>query len=157
MLADHDRPLGARGRRAGDLMAAHLRSAGIAPQLVLCSTSARTRETLARIAAVLDPAPVVLFERGLYGASADSLLARLRAVRDEVGSVMLIAHSSGIEDLALLLARRGGDLGALREKFPTGALATLAFSGRWRSLGPREAELVSFVTPRALGGDATRR
>jgi len=77
-------------------------------------------------------------------------------VPDDVDSVLLIAHSSGIEDLTLLLARRGRELDAVREKFPTGALATLAFSGRWRALGARDAELVEFVTPRALGA-APRR
>jgi phosphohistidine phosphatase SixA len=48
-LADHDRPLAARGRRAGELLAEHVRRARIAPQLVLCSSSARTRETLATL------------------------------------------------------------------------------------------------------------
>jgi len=136
-------------------MAAHVRRAGIAPQLILCSTSARTRETLARVAPGLDPPPTVLFERGLYGASADSLLARVRAVSDGAPSLMLIAHSSGIEDLALLLVRGGDGLGGLREKFPTGALATIEFTGPWRALGPRHAQLVAFVTPRSLA-DAAR-
>ncbi|MEY2513632.1 MAG: phosphohistidine phosphatase [bacterium] len=131
-------------------MAAHLRAAGVAPELILCSTSARTRQTLARIAPAFDLPPVVLFERGLYGASADALLARLRALRDGATAVMVIAHSSGIEDLALLLARQGEPLAAVREKFPTGALATLAVRGSWRELGPGSAELVEFVTPREL-------
>ncbi len=131
-------------------MAAHLRAAGVAPDLVLCSTAARTRETLARIAPALAPAPIVLFERGLYDASVDALLARLRALRDSATAVMLVAHSSGIEDLALLLAGRGAGLAAVREKFPTGALATLAFGGGWQALGAGDAELVEFVTPREL-------
>ena len=63
---------------------------------------------------------------------------------------MLVGHSSGIEDLALLLARRGEPLAQMREKFPTGALATLDFAGDWRELGARCAGLVEFVTPRAL-------
>jgi phosphohistidine phosphatase len=149
-LADHDRPLAPRGRRASDLLASHLRAAGAAPALILCSTSTRTRETLARIAAAIEGAPPALFERGLYAASAGELLARLRAVGDEVGSVMLVAHSSGIEDLTLLLAGRGEQLDAVRTKFPTGALATLEFSGRWRDLRAGDAELLEFVTPRTL-------
>ena len=149
-LADHDRPLAPRGQRAGDLIAAHLRAAGIAPDLVLCSTSTRTRETLQRIATALDPDVPVLFERALYGASADSLLRRLRAVGDDASSVLLIAHSSGIEDLTLLLARSGERLPAVSEKFPTGALATLRCDVRWRDLAPGAAQLAAFVTPREL-------
>jgi phosphohistidine phosphatase SixA len=36
-LADHDRPLAPRDRRAAKVMAEHLRRKGIAPELVLCS------------------------------------------------------------------------------------------------------------------------
>ncbi len=147
-LADHDRPLAARGQRAGELLAEHMRRARIAPQLVLCSSSARTRETLALLE--LPASAIVLYERGLYAAPARILLARLRAIRDDVDSAMLVGHSSGIEDLALLLARRGAALDQLREKFPTGGLATLELDGDWRGLDARCARLEAFVTPRAL-------
>lgn len=147
-LADHDRPLAARGRRTGALLAEHVRAASIAPQLVLCSSSQRTRETLALLQLV--PDTDVRFERGLYAASEHVLLERLRAVPDDVESAMLIGHSSGIEQLALMLARRGPRLGEMREKFPTGALATLEFSGRWSTLDGRAAELTGYVIPREL-------
>lgn len=118
------------------------------PELVLCSSSVRTRQTLAALA--LDHGPVVLFERSLYAASELTLLKRLRAVGDGVASVMLVGHSSGIEELALLLAATGKRLGALREKFPTGGLASLAFDTDWRTLEPGVAELTDYVVPREL-------
>ena len=37
-----------------------------------------------------------------------------------------------------------------RAKYPTGALATLEFDGRWRPLGPGGARLTDFVTPKQL-------
>lgn len=154
-LADHDRPLAARGLRAGELLAEHVRRVDIAPQLVLCSSSTRTRETLALLD--LPGAPVVLYERGIYAASAGVLLTRVQAIRSGVDSAMLVGHSSGIEDLALILARRGDSLGQLREKFPTGGLASLAFSGDWATLDARCAKLVEFVTPRDLAGAARLR
>jgi phosphohistidine phosphatase len=147
-LADHDRPLAPRGQRAGGLLAAHVRRERIAPQLVLCSTSARTRETFALLA-LRDP-PVVLYERGLYAADEGALLERLRAVPDDIASAMLIGHSSGIEQLALLLAGEGPRRDEMREKFPTGALATLDFAGRWRTLDHDAAKLVAYVVPREL-------
>jgi len=42
------------------------------------------------------------------------------------------------------------DLHRLREKFPAGALATLAVSDPWRELGKTAAELVELVMPRDL-------
>jgi phosphohistidine phosphatase len=79
-LADADRPLAPRGRRAAEVMAEHLRRNRIAPQLVLCSPSKRTRQTLARIAPSLGKAARVQIEPELYAASAAALLEMLRRV-----------------------------------------------------------------------------
>jgi phosphohistidine phosphatase len=149
-LADHDRPLAPRGRRAAKLIAEHLRRKGIAPALVLCSSAQRTRETLERIAPALGEKVPVQIERELYAASEHRLLKRVRAVEESVESLMLIGHNPGVEQLALSLAASGEKLAAVRRKYPTGALATLEFAGRWRELGSGRAELADFVTPKQL-------
>jgi len=139
-LADHDRPLSSRGRRAADAMGRHLRAEGIAPQLILCSSAARTRETLTRIG--LEDAEI---ERELYGASAGELLARLRRVPADIESVLVIGHNPGTHDLALALA------GAPAEKYPTGALATIDLEiDAWSAIAAGGGRLVAFVRPREL-------
>jgi phosphohistidine phosphatase len=142
-LADHDRPLAPRGRKAAALMASYLSEERIRPALVLCSTAVRARETLEGVGLSDD----VVFERELYGASAGELLERLGRVPDSVESAMLIGHNPGMHDLALML----GGTGDVERKFPTGALATFAFDGGWSGLGPGRAELVDFVRPKQLG------
>lgn len=149
-LADHDRPLAPRGRRATKLIAEHLRRESIAPAVVLCSSARRTRETLERIAPRLGEEVAVEIEGELYAASEQRLLERLRALHEGVESVMLIGHNPGLERLALSLAGGGEGLAAMRRKYPTGALATLEFAGRWRELGAGSAELTDFVTPKRL-------
>ena len=147
-IPDHDRPLAGRGRKASKAMAEHLHAENIKPELVLCSSATRARQTFER----LEPlgAREVHIERELYGADAATLLARLRDVPEAVASVMVIAHNPGLEDLTRVLAPQHHDLG---EKFPTGALATLAFRERdWASLERGTAELVDFVRPRELPG-----
>jgi phosphohistidine phosphatase len=133
-LADHDRPLSGRGRRAADAIGQHLRDEGIAPDLVLCSSAARTRETLERIGL----SGVV--EHDLYGASATELLARLRDVPPSVESVLLIGHNPGTHDLALVLTGEPAD------KYPTGALATIELD-EWTAGSGR---MIAFVRPREL-------
>jgi phosphohistidine phosphatase len=149
-LPDHDRPLAKRGRKAAERVGAHLRRADAAPDLVLCSSSRRTRETLQRLA--LGTAEISV-EDGLYAASDEALLARLREVPEEVPTALVIAHNPGMQDLAIDLA--GPDLGdeaaRLRERFPTGALATFELERPWRELAPGRARLVSLVVPRELG------
>ena len=149
-LADYDRPLAARGRRASKVMAEHTRREGIAPELVLCSPSRRTRQTLKRVAPGLGKNAYVQIEPALYAASATTLLEELHEVPDEVDSVMLIGHNPGIQDLALSLARAGSESLRVSSKFPTAALATLNHNVTWRGLVPGSAELVSFVTPKQL-------
>ena len=150
-LADHDRPLAPRGRRAAKVISQYLRRQSLAPALVLCSSAHRTRETLERIRPALGEAAAVDIEHELYEASEQGLLARLRAIPDEVASVLLIGHNPALEQLAVSLAARGERLDALQRKFPTAALATLDFEGSWKELGPGSAELTDFVTPKQLG------
>ena len=149
-VPDHDRPLAPRGRRAGKAIARHLLEHGIEPELVLCSTARRARETLDRLEPALR-ASVVRFEPELYGAGAGTLLDRLRGVGDEVGSVLLIGHNPGMQMLALDLARTTDPFHEIEAKFPTAGLATLEFAGPgWRALAPGSAELTAFVRPRDL-------
>ena len=149
-LPDHDRPLAARGRRAAKAIYRHLHEQGIEPELVLCSTARRARETLDRIEPVLGT-PVIRVEDDLYAASADALLERLRSIPDTVDGVMLIGHNPGLQELALTLARGSDTVSQLEAKYPTAALATLmVLAERWQELDRGTAELVALVRPRDL-------
>ena len=130
-------------------MAEHLRSSVPHPDLVLCSSALRTRETLERMANAFGDSEIEV-EDELYGASEHELLQRLRAVADGFETVAMIGHNPGIHDLAIELAGSGAELERMRAKFPTGALAVLAFDRAWRDLAPGGGRLASFVTPKDL-------
>ena len=156
-LTDHERPLNGRGERTAELMADHVARKSPRPDVVLCSTAARTRQTLAPLVRRLTaPAPPISLEKGLYLASETALLARLRALPDDAATVLLIGHNEGIGQLAEALAGGGPShlLDALHGKFPTGALATLRAPARqWADLAMGSAELVAFVRPRDVAGN----
>ena len=151
-LDDHDRPLNARGRRAADRIAEHIRDRAIEPGVVLCSSARRTRETYERIARALVGAEV-LFEPGLYHAGGAVILGRLQRLPADVECAMLVGHNPGLQDLVLALARPGHRRQRVYEAFPTGALASLllAVSG-WSEIGPGTGELEGYVVPRELPG-----
>jgi phosphohistidine phosphatase len=148
-LSDRERPLAPRGRRDAKRIAKHLRRTGSEPELVLCSSAARTRETLELVQPAL-AGPTVMVEEELYGASSDELLARVRLVPDAVASVMLIGHNPGIHELALSLASVGDELERLEAKFPTAALATFDLPKTWGQLAPADATLAAYVVPKQL-------
>ena len=150
-LPDHERPLAPRGRRDARRIAGHLLELGIEPELVLCSTAVRTRETLELIRPALDDATVTL-DAALYAAWAETLLEHVREVPEERTSVMLIGHNPGLQDLALTLAAPGRERERLEAKFPTAALATLTIpTATWKGLSPGDAVLAAYVVPKQLG------
>jgi phosphohistidine phosphatase len=148
-LDDRERPLARRGVRAAALMGSYLEAERIRPELVLCSSALRTRETLAAVLPAFGPDVVVRIEPSVYTFDATQLLAVLRET--DAGSVFLVGHNPAMQDLALLLAARGERLEDVAEKFPTGALAEIAFpDAAWSDLGEGAGELTRFVTPREL-------
>src|ERR1700694_3517154 len=87
-LADHDRPLNSRCRKAATGVGEYLRHEGIVPALVLCSSAVRTRQTLELLQ--LGAESEVSVDDAIYGASAGELLARIQRVRATVTSVLAI-------------------------------------------------------------------
>src|ERR1700748_3384019 len=77
-LADQDRPLAPRGRKAAKRIGEYLRAEQTEIALVLCSSALRARETFERV----QPPGAVTIEPELYGASASQLLERLRRLPD---------------------------------------------------------------------------
>ena len=150
---DLDRPLAPRGRRASKRIARHVRQSGIAPELVLCSPSVRTRETLEAVRAALGD-PEVRFVPELYAASNPALLGAVRQVEPTVGALLVVGHNPGLHELAVRLTGLGDDAlrTRLREQLPTGALVTLSFeASSWAGLEPGAGRLVGYVVPRELG------
>jgi phosphohistidine phosphatase len=153
-LDDRERPLNARGRQAGKLLAAHFAKMQ-RPDLVLCSSALRTRQTLDLVAHAWAPPAPAAIEDGLYLASAPALLARLTAVQDEVGTVLVLAHNPGLHHLAEALAAHSSRAlrGRLAEKFPTGATATFRFTGPWAGIAHTTIILTDLTIPADLSSD----
>jgi phosphohistidine phosphatase len=145
-VADHERPLAPRGRREAGLAGDWLRATQPAIDLVLCSTSVRTRETLA---ATRITAPA-RFEASIYEASPHALIDLLRLTEDTVATLLLIGHAPGMPWTAWELAANRDSLPAeqLSRKFPTSALAVLEFDRPWADADPGTGELLRFHVPR---------
>lgn len=112
-LADHDRPLNARGQANAPMMAERLVGTGVAVDQIYSSTAVRARSTAEVFGAALGVK--VQLDPGMYLASASTLLAKAVAVGAR--SVMLVAHDPGITALAARLS--DGDI----ERMPTCAVA----------------------------------
>lgn len=148
-VADHDRPLAERGRQdapaAGEWLAEH----GISPQLTLCSTATRTRETWKLAVHQLPHRPRTVYEDRLYEAPPGQIIEVINETPDEVRDLLVIGHNPGIQSAADVLAGSGDSEAHARlsRGFPTAALAVLRFNGPWKSVEPGAAELTEFWAP----------
>ena len=145
-LADRDRPLAGRGKRAAKAIAKHMRAQELEPELVLCSTAGARGD--ARADRARARAQAGAGRRASCTARVPTICSRACAACPTMsGSVLVIGHNPGIHELALELA---GSAPELTGKFPTAALATLAFHGSaWGELGPEATELGSSSPGRA--------
>jgi phosphohistidine phosphatase len=150
-LIDFQRPLNARGREAARAMGGEMRRLGLAFDCVLASPAARVTETIGGLAESYGPLQPVYDER-VYLAPVETLLGLVRAADDGCARLLIVGHNPGMERLALLLGRAGPLRGEIAAKYPTGALAEIAFPiDRWRDIGPGSGTLERFLRPRDLG------
>jgi phosphohistidine phosphatase len=149
---DHERPLSAKGRRDAAALGRRLGDAGDRfglgsfPQLVLCSTATRTRETTERVLADLAQPPAVRYLRAIYEASPADVIEQLAALEDDVRSVMVVGHNPTMEELAGTL-----DRGKRRRQgpraLPTCALAVFSFESTWADVTAGSATGVKLFVP----------
>lgn len=158
-LDDRERRLAERGRADAVRMGQFVKEESCAPQLVLCSTALRTRETLDLVLPQLGVVPAVRLMGELYLARWISVVNIIRQVREPADTLMVVGHNPGLEECARKLARPPGDTQArklhqaLNEDFPTAALAVLEFDiPAWSGVERGEGDLQIYVRPKDLRG-----
>jgi phosphohistidine phosphatase len=135
---DFDRRLNERGRGDAARMGREIRHLGLAFDLVLSSPASRAAET-----ADLAGLPAQYDER-IYDASAGKLLDLVRSIDASVGSLLMVGHNPGFEQLASTLTGLPVDM-------PTGSLAEIELAiDDWEMVERGSGKLVRFVKPKEL-------
>jgi phosphohistidine phosphatase len=155
-LPDTDRPLSPRGQKAAQRMGARLKKAGYRPDIVLCSTARRARETLELMADRLPKKAKVQHLTELYMAVPREMLNIVAKMPDSAETVMLIGHNPGMGSLVTWLAGEGDSelLSKIRRKFPTAGIAVVTFEvARWSEVTGEGGVLAAFLRPRDADDD----
>ncbi len=149
-VRDVDRPLHASGIADAEALGAAMLARGYVPDLTLCSSARRTRQTLEGLAGRIDTGKVLFFDT-LYSEDATSYL---RLIRDKgkAGSLLVIGHNPMMEDLAMAVSGDGEETARamLGHGFPTSGLAIIRFDGNLDEAAPGAGYLEAFLTPADL-------
>ncbi len=153
---DHGRRLLPRGEADAQAAGSWLVAQGLTPDLVLCSSSMRTRQTWEQMVSGGEGLSDVEVEhdRRIYNASSEELLLQvLTEVPAGAGTVAMIGHAPGIPDLVADLvdsdASSDAAVAALDDGFSTMACAVLAVDADWPNVTAGSARLTTLETPRS--------
>ena len=150
-VADSERPLKKRGRKAARRVGCWLAAQGWFPEQILVSPARRTMETVERLCSELGCTPEqVTLVPAIYGGEAEELLALIRQTDDRVQRLLLVGHNPGLEDLVEFLARGRVCWPADGKLMVTCGLAWFGCAGSWSHLAPETCRLEHLLRPREL-------
>lgn len=149
-MRDFDRPLEPVGRTDADAVGIAMAARAYMPDLVLCSSAKRARETLEWVARHTGEGRIV-FADDLYSTDAAGYVDFIRKTADG-NAVLVVGHNPMMEDVAMALSGDGDEhaMNMLGSGFPTSALAVISFAGDLTGTAPGKGYLEAFVTPADL-------
>jgi len=147
-LADHDRPLNARGMKDRHIMGAYI-ATHYKPELIICSTARRAQETLAAYPSA-KPQQIVTIDT-LYHAAPETLLSLACQYGSGYETLMLVGHNPGMEILADAMRLTAPDIAArFAGKFATCAVAKIHWTGPWQDINPANGAVLDYQAPKTL-------
>lgn len=143
-IADFDRPLNDRGKKAAALVGGVIGKKKLQPDLVISSPAERARQTATIATTAAGINSDLRFDERIYEASAEQLLNVVKQIDESANLAMLVGHNPGFEDLQ-------SDLTGQVRHMPTAALACLNLDiEKWSDAQDRCAELKWMITPKEL-------
>ena len=160
LLDDHERFLTQKGIDMCAVMEEHLKNVFSEnfPELVLCSTAVRAKETAQHALNSLESEdkksslPVEFISK-LYLASPEDIFSTVRDLDNSLSSVVIIGHNPGMQQFCIMLAGKGNKkkFRDMRNNFPAPSLAVFDIvADRWSDIGVQSGILVDSTSGKAL-------
>ena len=149
---DRDRKLMQRGRADAAAVGAYMAHHGLVPELALVSPARRAQETWALAAAAFGKPPRMVSDERIYNATPQAL-ADVIADAADAGTLLLVGHNPGLQELAMQLIA-AGDVAMreqLKEKLPTAGLVVIDLPvDDWSLIHPAAGRIDRFISPRLI-------
>ncbi|WP_319407953.1 histidine phosphatase family protein [uncultured Desulfosarcina sp.] len=143
-LADHQRPLNNRGKKAAPEMGRRLLKRGVQPDIIISSDARRAMDTAVSMAKIMGVSSKAIRQNpDLYHAAPDRILAVVHQLEDEWKQVMVVGHNPGLTEMANRFTRRP------IANIPTAGVVELRFQTRsWRNIDQDNLAFSSFDYPK---------
>lgn len=143
-LADHQRPLNKRGKKAAQEMGRRLLKRRVRPDMIVSSDARRAMDTAVSMAEILGvPPQAIRQDPDLYHAAPDRILAVVHQFEDEWKQVMVVGHNPGLTEMVNRVSPHPiADI-------PTAGIFELRFNTRsWRNVDRDNLAFSSFDFPK---------
>ena len=146
-MRDFDRPLDEVGVHDARSIGERMLRARYIPDLVLCSSARRARETLDGVTMHVTPGRVEFLD-GLYATDAGGYVELIQRA-DEAQTMLVVGHNPMMEDVGMALSGAGEATAndTIAAGFPTAGLAVIGFEGALSEVAPGKGYLEAFLVP----------
>jgi len=141
-LADFDRPLNERGKKAAPFMGELMKNRDHRPQVILSSPAKRARDTAEMVKNAGHLSAEVRLDDRIYEASPYSLSKVVTELEDLFDAAMIVGHNPGIEGFVNYLTGKSTSM-------PTASLAVIDLEiDNWSETKTQCGSLVEVIRPR---------
>ncbi len=144
-LSDHERPLNQRGIESAEKMGRLLAELDQIPDVILSSTSKRTKQTIEYFLAGCPFSGEIFYTRSLYHGGPEEIISSLQKWGGDFSRVMVVGHNPGMEYAV-------DEFTGENERMVTGAIAQISYEiDRWQDISENMGgSLVNFWQPREI-------
>lgn len=146
--SDKERKLTPTGTNDALMLGRRMRQKNYHPDLVLCSTAQRTKETLNALEQSIEIVST-LYISTLYEGGKSEMFQTIQKTDDHVDALMIVAHNPSIHAMALMLAREDSPaLDRLSLGYHPGTLSVFSCPcTSWAAIKPGENMLIDVLGP----------
>lgn len=145
-MRDFDRPLKKERTDDAKEMAKHLKKLSLQPDLIICSSALRTKQTVEYFCGPLKyDFNKIVFDMRLYESSAAEYMQVVREVDEKTETLVLVGHNPSITDFVNLFLKN-----TIYEVPTTGVIWLEFESADWEIYPTTPCKLMHFLTPKTI-------
>lgn len=145
--ADHERPINKRGQKNAKQIGQWMKTNNYIPQKIMCSTAIRAKQTIELVTEQIEVSSENIdYDKSLYLAAPDTLIELIQLYKNDVSSLMLVAHNPGLEQLINFLSKQEDEY----KSMTTANLAIFEFTDNQFNPEIDKGKLIEFIKPKEL-------